>query len=363
MFLVCYLILSTSFGVRILRSLPIKSLGNSTLHISQLDEAEIPVIDIGSLIGDGGKQTIAAEHIGRACRGLGFFYISGHGVDENLQKKLENLSRAFFACDTKTKMDIRMELGGRFWRGYFPLGDELTSGKPDLKEGLYFGSELPVSHPLVQANTPMHGPNLFPSISEFRETTLAYMDAMTTLGHAVMKGISLSLGLPANYFFERYTYDPLTLFRIFHYPHVPCAKNDGSSWGVGAHTDYGLLTILRQDDVGGLQVKTKSGWVEAKPISNTFVVNIGDMLDRITGGLYRSTLHRVAPAARDRLSFPFFFDPNFFAKIEPIREVLTDDSQDRWDNVSVREFKGTYGEYLLAKVSKVFPQLQQKINA
>lgn len=343
--------------------MPIKSLGISIDTHSPSDPSEIAVIDITSLVADSGSPTAAAEHIGRACRGLGFFYITGHGVDEALQQKMENLSRSFFACDSEIKMKIRMELSGHYWRGYFPLGDELTLGKPDLKEGIYFGSELPTSHPLVEARTPLHGPNLFPSIDGFRETTLAYMNAMTKLGHAVMKGISLSLGLPAEYFFERYTNDPLTLFRIFHYPHVSTVKNDGTSWGVGAHTDYGLLTILRQDSVGGLQVKTKDKWIEAKPISNTFIVNIGDMLDRITGGLYRSTLHRVVPAARDRLSFPFFFDPNFFAEIKPIQEVLSDDAQERWDKVSVREFQGTYGDYLLAKVLKVFPQLKQTIKS
>lgn len=137
-------------------------------------------------------------------------------------------------------------------------------------------------------------------------------------------------------------------------------------WGVGEHTDYGLLTILKQDDSGGLQVKSKSGWVDAPPIPDSFVCNIGDMLDCLTGGRYRSTPHRVRNLQqRDRLSFPFFFDPNFNAQVRPIElnwaNVIDDDKNQRWDRASVHEFRGTYGDYLLSKVSKVFPQLRQAV--
>ena len=116
-------------------------------------------------------------------------------------------------------MAIRMELGGRAWRGYFPLGDELTSGKPDQKEGIYFGSELGPEHPEVTAGTPLHGANLFPDgVPGFKETVLEYMAALTAVGHRLMQGVALSLELEPNYFADRYTADPLVLFRIFHYP-------------------------------------------------------------------------------------------------------------------------------------------------
>jgi isopenicillin N synthase-like dioxygenase len=136
---------------------------------------------------------------------------------------------------------------------------------------------------------------------------------------------------------------------------------------VGEHTDYGLLTILWQDDAGGLEVRSRSGWVAAPPIPGSFICNIGDMLDRMTRGVYRSTPHRVLnTAGRDRLSFPFFFDPNFAARVQPIegldREAFHDDREQRWDRASVHEFHGTYGEYLLNKVSKVFPQLRSEIS-
>lgn len=329
---------------------------NSTAGLSR-----IPVIDIG---GSGDRREIAVE-IGRACRECGFFYVVGHGVDERLQQRLEDASRKFFAQPSETKLEISMSRGGRSWRGYFPVGEELTSGKPDLKEGVYFGAELGADHPMVKAGTPMHGANLFPSsVPELRDAVLDYMNQMTRLGHSLMSGIALSLGLEESYFADRYTSDPLTLFRIFNYPPARQAPGLDSNWGVGEHTDYGLLTMLKQDMSGGLEVKVKSRWIAAPPLPNSFVCNIGDMLDRMTGGLYLSTPHRVQKVtAQDRLSFPFFFDPNFNAEVKPIEigEEIADNKDERWDRASVREFCGTYGDYLMNKVSKVFPELRREV--
>jgi isopenicillin N synthase-like dioxygenase len=137
-------------------------------------------------------------------------------------------------------MRIEMSRGGKAWRGYFRVGDELTSGRPDQKEGLYFGKELPTDHPLVQAGAPLHGPNLFPDApAGLRAIVLEYMAALTELGQRLMGGIALGLGLPESYFADHGTRDPLTLFRIFNYS--PPASPE--LWGVGEHTDYGLLTI------------------------------------------------------------------------------------------------------------------------
>ncbi|MBD2249964.1 isopenicillin N synthase family dioxygenase [Nostoc parmelioides] len=325
---------------------------------------QVPIIDISGLIAQTNNSAdVVADQIRQACQNYGFFYIVGHGVDAQLQQQLENLSQEFFAQDEETKLKIRMAVGGRAWRGYFPVGNELTSGRPDLKEGIYFGAELEENHPLVKAGTPMHGHNLFPSnIPQFRETVIEYMESMTQLGHILMAGIALSLGLEKSYFAERYTKDPLILFRIFNYP--PNLSSQ-SVWGVGEHTDYGVLTILKQDNVGGLQIKSKFGWIDAPSIPDSFVCNIGDMLDRMTQGLYRSTPHRVRNLSRtNRLSFPFFFDPNFNVEVKPIElkdVVMNDDKSDRWDRASVQEFRGTYGDYLLKKVSKVFPELHQKV--
>jgi len=320
----------------------------------------IPVINIAPLRDVTSQRHEVAAALHQACREAGFFYITGHGISPALQTRLETLSRQFFALPTATKLQIRMARGGRAWRGYFPVGDELTSGQPDWKEGLYFGAELGAEHPLVRAGTPLHGANLFPAEpAEWRAVVLEYLAAMTRLGHQLMAGLALSLGLPEGYFAERYTGDPLVLFRIFNYP----AQAEANGWGVGEHTDYGLLTILKQDDAGGLQVKVRGQWIEAPPIPDSFVCNIGDMLDRLTGGLYRSTPHRVRNSSgRDRLSFPFFFDPNFHAQIAPLdlSDTVADDHAERWDKASVHAFEGTYGAYLLGKVAKVFPQLMEE---
>lgn len=328
---------------------------------------KIPIIDISSLVkknsSSSEQKEKTAKEIGQACKQYGFFYIIGHEVSQQLQEQLESLSKQFFALPLETKLKIKMSEGGIAWRGFFPLGGELTSGKPDMKEGVYFGEELSEDHPLVQSHTPLHGRNLFPSeIAEFGPTVLEYMREITRVGHAVLEGIALSLGLEANYFNERYTKNPLQLFRIFHYPKV---ENPEGLWGVGEHTDYGLLTILKQDNSGGLQVKSQSQWIEAPPVDNSFVCNIGDMLDRMTGGLYKSTLHRVKCQTKgNRLSYPFFFDPSFNAEVKAIENCgssLTDDKDERWDKSSVHAFSGTYGDYLMKKVSKVFPELHNKV--
>ena len=220
-------------------------------------EPDVPVIDVAPLVTGTGDRSSVAARIGQACRTTGFFYVVGHGIDEGLQRRLEEWSRRFFAQNLQTKMEIAMERGGRAWRGYFPVGAELTSGRPDVKEGIYFGAELSPDHPRVKDGTPLHGPNLFPrNMPELRDVVLAYMGGMTELGHALMEGIALSLGLDASYFADRYTREPLTLFRIFNYPGDPTAPDDEPRWGVGEHTDYGMLTILKQDDTGGLQVKS-----------------------------------------------------------------------------------------------------------
>lgn len=325
-----------------------------------IEKFQLPVIDISPLTQRASNLDQVAQQIYRACCDTGFFYIVGHNVDESLQHQLEDLSRQFFAQDLETKLRIRMALAGRSWRGYFPVGGELTSGLPDLKEGIYFGAELDPSHPAVQARIPMHGVNLFPELPLFRETVLKYLAALTQLSHTLMAGIALSLGLEGSYFHERYTSDPLILFRIFNYPPD---SSQNPAWGVGEHTDYGLLTILKQDEAGGLQVKSKSGWIDAPPIANSFVCNIGDMLDRLTRGLYRSTPHRVKNGSgRDRLSFPFFFDPNFNAELHPIelKAAIVEDQPDRWDGASLCQLEGTYGDYVLSKVAKVFPDLHQE---
>lgn len=317
----------------------------------------LPVVDVGPLVGAGGDVDAVARALDEACRTHGFFYIAGHGVDPALQDRLVAATDAFFALDEEAKAQVRMALGGRAWRGWFPLGGELTSGQPDRKEGIYFGTELPDDDPRVRAGLPLHGRNLFPAeVPELRQAVLEWMEALTGLGHAVMAGLARGLGLSPDYFRTHWMQDPTVLFRAFRYPPAPA---DSGQWGVGEHTDYGVLTLLLQDDVGGLQVKSQGRWIEAPPIAGTFVCNIGDMLERMTGGRYLSTPHRVRNTSdRLRTSYPLFFDPSFDAHIEPLPlQTDTRDRPRRWDDADPLAFSGTWGEYLVGKVSKVFPEL------
>jgi isopenicillin N synthase-like dioxygenase len=276
---------------------------------------------------------------------------------------LDVACRKFFALDPAEKMRIAMHHGGPAWRGYFPVGGELTSGQADQKEGIYFGTELPPDDPRVLAEIPLHGANIWPKkIPELQSLVTEIMSTTARAAQVLLQGIALSLDLDRNYFSETYTADPTVLFRIFHYP-----SGDGTGWGVGEHTDYGLLTLLAQDRRGGLQVKSGDAWIEAPPIEDALVCNIGDMLDRLTGGWYRSTPHRVRNSSgHGRLSFPLFFDPNFNAELEPLPALARFGSErateSRWDNSDLQAFEGTYGEYLIGKVSRVFPNLASDLD-
>jgi isopenicillin N synthase-like dioxygenase len=191
----------------------------------------LPVIDVGALLKEDARGAAAAREIEKACREFGFFYAAGHGVGGATVNALKEASARFFALPAASKMEIPLARGGRAWRGYFPIGGELTSGVPDLKEGLYFGEDLDASDPRVTAGWPLHGANLFPKdVPELAVAVRAFMAEAERTAHAIMAGIALSLGLDANYFRGRYTSRPTLLFRIFHYP--PSAANE-AHWGVG----------------------------------------------------------------------------------------------------------------------------------
>lgn len=294
---------------------------------------------------------------------------------------MERLAREFFALPEAEKAEIAMKKGGKVqevcplqwsrskhcrnnsqydhclqaWRGWFPLGDEFTSGLRDGKAGIYFGTESTQEGDC----RPLHGRNLMPKRPQLLgEAVLEYMERATALGQALLRGIAMALGLDASYFESSLTRDPTVLFRIFHYP-----PSDQSQypWGVGEHTDYGLLTLLCVDRCGGLQVKHKDGhWLDVPPPpegSNAIIVNLGDMLDRITKGRYRSTPHRVANVGMDRISFPLFLDPGWDQVVDVLPIEPTEGGAERWDGADLGQWRGTHGEYLVSKVSKCFPEL------
>jgi isopenicillin N synthase-like dioxygenase len=321
----------------------------------------LPLIDVSALLGSADDLPGVAREIDAACRRWGFFRVTGHGIPLDRARQLDRCARAFFALPEDEKAKVSMDVGGAAWRGWFPLGGELTSGRPDQKEGLYFGAELAADHPAVRDGRPLHGPNLFPTEPVgLRPAVLAWMTAMTDLGLRLLGAIAVGLGLPADWFARTVAADPVVLFRIFRYP-----PTTDDAWGVAEHSDYGLLTILAQDEHGGLEVRGPDGWVPVPAEPGVLVVNLGDMLDRMTEGRYRSTPHRVRnTSGHERLSFPCFVDPSWDAECHALPLAgapPADDAARRWDGASVRAWEGTYGDYLTAKVAKVFPALERHL--
>ena len=324
----------------------------------------VPLIDVAALLDPAANADDLGEVAGAiddACRAFGFFSIVGHGVPTDLQEQLETASHTFFARPDAEKNEIAMAAAGPAWRGWFPVGGELTSGTPDRKEGIYFGTEHPPDHPRVAASVALHGQNQFPAGNDaLRLAVLGWLDALRPVADAVMRGIALGLQLPSTWFEQHLTSDPTILFRIFQYPPDLELGAESETWGVGEHTDYGLLTLLAQDQLGGLQVRAVDGtWIHVEPVPGAIVCNLGDMLERLTGGRYRSTPHRVRnTSSRSRLSFPYFFDPSWDATVPTLPlDASPLPASTRWDGADVTAWQGTYGDYLTAKVSRVFPDL------
>ncbi|HUC32349.1 MAG TPA: 2OG-Fe(II) oxygenase family protein [Ilumatobacteraceae bacterium] len=308
----------------------------------------------------------AAITIDDACRAAGFFAVPLPASLRGTRSRLIDTAAEFFALPDAQKSPVAMAHGGTAWRGWFPLGGELTSGVPDRKEGYYFGTELPAGDP-----RPMHGPNLWPAQpAALRPLVTEWMSAMEALAQRLLALMAEGLGLPGDWFRRHLTASPTSLFRIFRYP--PHPGGDEATWGVGEHTDYGLLTLLATDGTPGLEVKAPTGdgsteWIPAPADPDLLICNLGDMLDRLTSGRYRSTPHRARNhSGHDRYSLPFFLDPGWDAVVAPLQ--LDDpwdvplDAAARWDRANLRELAGTYGDWLGAKVAKVFPTLATDTN-
>lgn len=277
----------------------------------------IPVIDLSPLRGGGeaGRREVAAE-VGAAARGIGFFYLSGHGIPRELIEEAFATSAAFFAAPEGTKRSA-LYSGASGNRGYIPMkGEALDPGKPpDLKEAFNIGLDLDPDDPEIKAGRAFRAVNLWPHMPGFRETMLTYYDACLDLGQRLHSAIATDLGLQPDFF--RDTLDrPMAILRLLHYPPAPVALERGQM-GAGEHTDYGCVTLLATDGVGGLQVRTRAGdWLDAPHIPGTFVCNIGDCMMRWTNDVYVSTPHRVvSPPGKERYSIAFFLDPNPDAEI------------------------------------------------
>jgi isopenicillin N synthase-like dioxygenase len=282
---------------------------------------QIPLIDFGPFLsGSAAERRAVALKIGEACRNIGFFYLTHHGVPAALIDRTFAEARRFFALPVERKQEIAIE-NSPCHRGWFGLGGENLDPKKqryagDLKEGIKIGRDLAPDHPLVMAGTPLHGPDQWPTgLPGWRETMQECYDALVRLGREIMHAFALALEMPEDHF-DRWLTGPMATLGPLHYPPHP-GRISEERLGAGAHTDFGCLTILAQDPVGGLQARNSAGqWIDAPYVEGSFVVNIGDMMERWTNGIFSSTLHRVInTSGRDRYSLPFFFDPDFNADL------------------------------------------------
>jgi isopenicillin N synthase-like dioxygenase len=277
----------------------------------------LPIVDISKLRNDdfASRQQVA-QQIRAACLDKGFFYISGHGISAQLIEDVFAQTKLFFDMPLDRKMDLD-KARSKANRGYEPLSSQrLEEGTaPDLKESYFIGSELALDDPRMVRGQFGRGPNQWPeALPNFQATMERYYAAMTELGGRLYKTVALSLGLEESYF-DSFYQEPLNTLRMIHYPPQP-ANPDPDQKGCGAHTDFGGLTLLLQDSVGGLQVRDEASgaWIDAKPVADTYVVNLGDFISLWTNNTYRSTLHRVInTSGRERYSVPFFVngDPDF----------------------------------------------------
>jgi isopenicillin N synthase-like dioxygenase len=305
----------------------------------RVSQASLPIIDIGGLTSPslGDRQAVAAQ-LRAACLDKGFFYIRNHAIPDALVDAVFAEAARFFAQPLAEKSAVDKAKSGAN-RGYEPLqGQALEAGAPpDLKEGFYVGPEHAPTDPRVLAGKFNHGPNQWPpALPTFRPAMEAYFGAMAALGERLTRGLALSLDLPEEHF-APFSTDAMATLRLLHYPPQP-ANAAPNQKGAGAHTDFGGLTMLRQDDVGGLQVwdQSSSGWIHADPVPGTFVVNLGDMIARWTNDRYRSTLHRVINASgRERYSIPFFYVGNYDHVVECIPTCLQPGEQPKYPPTTV----------------------------
>jgi isopenicillin N synthase-like dioxygenase len=252
-------------------------------------------------------RRVAAE-LGRACRDAGFFYVRNHGVPDALIAGIFKQAQTLFAAPSVVKEELAIKRS-RHNRGYVGMATEsLNLAQADLKEAFNIGLDLDETDPEVVAGKPYRGVNFWPQMPSFRDTALEYFNAVWRLGLDLHLAIAVDLGLPATFFADKFD-RPMATLRLLHYP--PREK-DQQLPGAGEHTDYGSLTILLNDNAGGLEVRRRDGaWIEAPPIPGAFVCNIGDCLMRWSNDTYVSTPHRVtSPPGRDRYSVAFFLDPN-----------------------------------------------------
>ncbi|MGJ3508364.1 isopenicillin N synthase family dioxygenase [Enemella sp. A6] len=273
-------------------------------------EANLPVLDMSQLA-DGPESAAAFRaELRRATHEVGFFHLTGHGVDEDTISDLFALAQRFFDLPEADKLAIEM-LHSPHFRGYTRTGGELTQGAVDWREQIDLGAEREVvpSGPGVPDYLRLEGPNQWPAaLPELREVITGWSERMSAIGMRLMQEWAEALGAD-RHFFDHAFVEPSTLIKLVHYPG---REGVASRQGVGPHKDPGVLTLLLiEPGKGGLQVERDGHWVDVPPVPGAFVVNIGELLEFATNGYLKATNHRVLSPApgQSRLSIPFFFNP------------------------------------------------------
>ena len=309
----------------------------------------LPIVDLAGLgHAAAGNDLARLSTLGgafdEACRAFGFCYIVNHGVEQGLIDRAFAMSAAFHALPLEEKQQIKINAAHR---GYMGMASSLivTSSiekaiRPNLSESFMLMHEIA---PEDEAH-PLDGPNQWPARpAGFREAVGAYDSALQRLSRQMTHMIAVALGLPPeglDAHFER----PTTFLRLLHYPPSPPDAGD-KQYGSAPHTDYGFITILAQDQQGGLQVRGPDNlWIDATPLRGAFVVNIGDMGSRWTNGRWPSTPHRVINrSGGDRYSMPYFFDPNADVTVACLASCCSPDRPARFEPVR-------YGDYLMMRI-------------
>ena len=312
------------------------------------DFTSIPVIDISPLYGEdlADARAVAAD-IRRASIEAGFFYIRGHHMLPDLMRATLMASKFFFSRPEAEKRSIQVN-GAH--RGYVPFA-QTTLGrqyKADLKESFNFAFPFAADDPDVVAGKPLIGVNQWPQGEEvWRGVLEDYYRTLFEVGQRVLEGFALALEAPRTYFRDLYK-RPLVRTRLLHYPPQPEGSGE-DQFGAAPHTDWGCMTLLWQDQVGGLQVRNRAGqWIAAPYIEGTFVVNIGDMLERWSNDLFVSTPHRVVNASgRERYSIPMFYDPDFDTAVECLPNCSGPGNPPKYPRTVA-------GEYITAKYDEAY---------
>ena len=306
--------------------------------------ASIPVIDVSASI----SPEEACSQIDVACRGIGFFAITGHGVTGDLLDGVLAAAQEFFSRPLAYKTSLAIELSDHH-RGYAGVEGELLQPgfRADYKETLDFGPEVPADDPL---RSPLEGPNQWPDIPGFRQVVEAYQAAVLDAAKRLLRLIAQALGQEPAFFDQRFE-RPLMGTRLIRYPAVAEPRPD--QLGCGAHSDYGCVTLLHIDGTAGLQLADIEGrWHNVVAPPGSFIVNLGDMLARWTNDRYRATRHRVqSPRTVDRYSVPTFVNPSYHTVVECLPSCLGEGEQPKYPTT-------TSGAYLQSRFDETFAYRQ-----